>query len=98
MTSIPNKPSPHINEPLPHEPITEALEQNKQVSLSSTRKRRIRKSVKPQICAEEHVEVNKTTIRLSTRSLSRHRDLMRQNIQATFENTSVFTSQNPVEL
>ena len=98
LTSIPNKPSPHFNEPLPHEPITETLEQNKQVSLSSTRKRRIRKSVKPQICAEEHVEVNKTTIRLSTRSLSRHRDLMRQNIQATFENTSVFTSQNPVEL
>ena len=98
LTSLPNEPSTHINEPLPHEPIIETPEHNKQASLSSTRKRRIKKSVEPQICAEEHEEAKRTTIRLSTRSLSRHRDLMRQNIQTTFENTSVFTSQPPVEL
>ena len=109
VASIPNVSVPQDVEPQniepQAEPIIEEPVQTKQVSSSHTRKHRIRKSSKPTVhtaSAEKHEANNRaednSSIEVSTRILSEHRNIMRNSIQATFETPSIFIAQNSVEL
>lgn len=101
MTSLPVKQSQQVIEQQ-IEPIIEVPVQPKPISQACTRKPRIRKSFVQKISTEEDdtkaKENNRPSLGIGTSNLSIHRDRMRQNIQAAFENSSDFTSQPPVEL
>ena len=101
MTSLPVKQSQQVIEQQ-IEPIIEEPVQPKPISQACTRKPRIRKSFVQKISTEEDdtkaKENNRPSLGIGTSILSIHRDRMRQNIQAAFENSSDFTSQPPVEL
>ena len=91
-------------EPL-HKPIIDKPAQTKQISKAKTRKHRIRKSSKPAVTKTpvEEYDINNSIednspIEVKTRSLTIHRERMRNSIQATFDNPTIFITENNVEL
>lgn len=101
MTSLPIRQSQQVIEQQ-IEPMIEKPVQPKPISQACTRKRRTRKFVTHKKSTEEDDikarENDRPSLGIVPGNLSTHRDRMRQNIQAAFENTTVYTSQTPVEL
>jgi hypothetical protein len=104
----------YVNEPYTHniiEPkhetgVTESV-QAELPTERTTQKHRVRKSKKeaiPITQAEQFPDISQSDRSLipelssPTRSLSSHREQMRNNIEATFEQNTIFIAQNTVEL
>lgn len=95
----------NVIEPKHETGVTESVQAELPVE-RSTQKHRVRKSKKeeiPSTLAEPLPDISQPVRSLipadaSTRSLSSHREQMRNNIEAIFEQNTIFIAQNSVEL